>query len=478
MRRSRNAGRVQEGIALGRTYCLKIVLVAFVLALGGCFTFPEVIKDVRELPQDHRVYTARYASVFNLVTDENQQAMDGQYNAQFFSPWHLEKSNHTLEEVVFEFKKYGERLGYGENGRKHTKAWMKSLAANARLRDYPNAGFTAITVNNTDFRVLPTKKPHFYSFDHSDGYPFDNFQNSGVAVNTPLYISHVSKDKAWYLAESCFAFGWIPARSVATVDHDFIRAWETGRYAAIIRDKMPVYDAAGMFLFRLPLGSVFPLAEPAAEGSRGMGICVAVRDRKGKAVVRNVIVPKETAAVKPLKLNAPNMARLANELINEPYGWGGMYQNRDCSSMVRDLFAPFGLWLPRNSGDQAKKTGLFIDLANLSRQEKETAIAKKGIPYLTLIWRPGHIMLYMGEYEGRALIFHNLWSVRTRDLLGRKGRKVVGHAAITTLQPGKELRVIDLPGDDLLTHISGMTLLVSPAESGTVARSPAAGISP
>jgi cell wall-associated NlpC family hydrolase len=457
-----------------------MVLVVFVLALGGCFTFPDIIRDVRELPQDHRVYTARYASGFELVTDEDQRNMDERYNTQFFSPWHLGKSAHTLDEAVFEFKKYREHLGYGENGRRHTVAWMKSLAANARLKDYPNGGFMAITVDNTDFRVVPTSKPHFNSFEHADGYPFDNFQNSGVAVNTPVYISHVSRDKAWYLAESSFAFGWIPARNVATVDQNFIRTWEAGRYAVIIKDKAPVYNDAGVFLFKLPLGSVFPLAVPATgDGENGITLLVAVADRKGKAAVQNVAVRKEMAAVKPIKLNEANMARLANELINEPYGWGGMYQNRDCSSMVRDLFAPFGLWLPRNSGDQAKKSGgLFIDLAKLSSQEKETLIMKKGIPYLTLVWRPGHIMLYTGEYGGKALIFHNLWSIRTRDLLGRKGRKVVGHAAITTLRPGKELRIIDLPGDDLLANISGMTLLVHPPETGAAPKISGTGISP
>ncbi len=457
-----------------KRYCLRIVLVFFVLALGGCFTFPDIIRDVRDLPQDHRVYIAKYASVFDPVSDEDQRNMDGRYNSQFFSPWHLEKSNHTLDEAVFEFKKYRKDLGYGENGRKHTKAWMKSLAANARLQDYPNGGFLAITVDNTDFRVVPTLKPHFNSFEHADGYPFDNFQNSGVAVNTPIYISHVSKDKAWFLAESSFAFGWIPARSAATVDQNFIRSWEAGRYAVIVKDKMPLYDDAGTFLFKPPLGSVFPLI---GEEGNGIRMLVAVGE-KGNAAVRNVVVSKELAAVKPMKLNAANMTRLTNELINEPYGWGGMYQNRDCSSMVRDLFSPFGLWLPRNSGDQAKKGGLFIDLANRSREEKESLIMKRGIPYLTLIWRPGHIMLYMGEHGGKPLVFHNLWSIRTRDLFGRKGKKVVGHAAITTLRPGKELRIIDLPGDDLLAHVSGMTLLIQPPETGAALKVSGAGISP
>jgi cell wall-associated NlpC family hydrolase len=65
---------------------------------------------------------------------------------------------------------------------------------------------------------------------------------------------------------------------------------------------------------------------------------------------------------------------MANELIGEAYGWGGLYQNRDCSAMVRDMFSPFGIWLPRHSEDQAREGGEFIDLTTFSPEEKEKVI--------------------------------------------------------------------------------------------------------
>jgi cell wall-associated NlpC family hydrolase len=162
-------------------------------------------------------------------------------------------------------------------------------------------------------------------------------------------------------------------------------------------------------------------------------------------------------------MTAENMAAIANELVNEPYGWGGLHGNRDCSAMVRDLFAPFGIWLPRNSAHQAKQGGSFIDLSDLSADEKEGVILAQGVPYLTLLWRPGHIMLYIGSYEGEPLVFHNMWGISTRDLLGRRGRRIVGHAAITTLHPGRELFGYDAASADLKKNIIGMTLLVRPS---------------
>ena len=113
--------------------------------------------------------------------------------------------------------------------------------------------------------------------------------------------------------------------------------------------------------------------------------------------------------------------------------------------MIRDLFTPFGLWLPRNSKEQAE-AGRFISIRNLSPAEKEAQIIRQGMPWRTLLWTPGHIMLYIGVHQGQPLIFHNFWSIRTQDADGNKGKLIVGQAAVTTLHPGRELSGRDLPG--------------------------------
>jgi hypothetical protein len=188
---------------------------------------------------------------------------------------------------------------------------------------------------------------------------------------------------------------------------------------------------------------------------------VARLDGQRSAQVRQATIPKHSAVIQPLPVTTANIARTANELIHKAYGWGGLYRNRDCSSMLKDLFTPFGIWLPRHSSHQALEGGGFIDLSSLTPEAREKMILQYGVPFLTLIWVKGHIMLYIGSVQGRAMVFHNLWGIKTRDLWGREGRKVVGHAAITTLHPGAELPDIDLPTGDLLTKVEGITLLVA-----------------
>ena len=133
--------------------------------------------------------------------------------------------------------------------------------------------------------------------------------------------------------------------------------------------------------------------------------------------------------------------------------------------MTRDLFAPFGLWLPRNSGEQAG-AGKFISFKNLPDAEKEALIVRQGIPWRTLLWTPGHIMLYIGIHQGKPLIFHNFWSIKTRDAQGRRGRIIIGHAAVTTLHPGRELPDLDLPRADILHGLEGLVLLGTPPTEG------------
>ena len=127
--------------------------------------------------------------------------------------------------------------------------------------------------------------------------------------------------------------------------------------------------------------------------------------------------------------------------------------------MTRDFFTVFGIWLPRHSQDQVKEAVTYIDLQGLPPEEKEKIIIEKGIPYLSLLWRKGHVMLYIGQKDGRALIFHNIWGIRTKDLQGREGRKIIGQAVITTLQPGQELIDIDSPAGSLLDNIAAMNIL-------------------
>jgi cell wall-associated NlpC family hydrolase len=455
---------------------MKIKFVCFVLIffLTSCCLpsqemIPDTIKDVRDLPQDHTSYVKEAPPEKLILPREIQVKMNDDYDKTYFSVWHILQPAHaTPEKISNIFKKFSVSLGYGENKKKHSLAWLKKLQQNSSLDRYPNTLQLAITTRNTNLRMLPTQGPHFYSPDGDiAGWPFDNLQISSVTANTPLVIFHLSADKSWALVETSFAFGWMPVEDYAHVDDNFIKTWESGHYAVVIKDKTSIFDADGNFSLRTSIGQIFPLVN---ETPDKLEILIAVPDKNSYAVIKHGFVSRQIIEQKPLSFTYVNAVKIANELIDEPYGWGGLYGNRDCSAMTRDFFAPFGIWLPRHSSDQAKKSGIFIDLQDIDPEQKEKIILGQGIPYLSLLWRKGHIMLYIGEQDGRALIFHNVWGLRTRTCAGKETRKIIGKAVITTLRPGAELCGLDPQEGLLLKTIAGMTVLMPEKQSQQISQ--------
>ena len=227
----------------------------------------------------------------------------------------------------------------------------------------------------------------------------------------------------------------------------------------LVRDGVSIFDRTGTFRFRTHVGAIFPRTD-AADDPMEVHVAVAGPDRKASAVP--ALLAKADAAAIPLALTPRNVATLANRMLGQPYGWGGLHENRDCSATTRDLFIPFGLWLPRDSADQAK-AGTVIPLASLPGAEKERVILERGVPFLSLVRSAGHIMLYVGRHDGRALVLHNTWGIRVRDRAGGPdapdGRVMLGRCAITTLQPGIEMPDLVLPQGDLRNRVESLVLL-------------------
>jgi cell wall-associated NlpC family hydrolase len=410
------------------------------------------IEDLRRLPQDASYYLDAKARA-PLVSPEaariyGQACLDAQ-----FGPWRREAPGNPRARALWAFRKVGKR---------HPAGLAAQLAPLADIKHYPNTRRKGITLVNTSLRALPTSAPRYNGQATASGeLAFDFLQNSAVWANTPVFISHTSKDGAWVLAEAPFSHGWMPAADVAFVDEAFMRAFETGTYAAVVKDNVPVTGDACPLGLTARIGTIYPVASAAGDGFTAYA---AARGEGGYARLVSVHFSKDQAAAMPLAATPANIASVANQFMGETYGWGGTNGHRDCSATMRDLFLPFGIWLPRNSAAQARH-GAFIPLSGLSAEEKEKTILAQGVPYFTLIWLKGHIMLYIGQKGGHPLVFHDVWGVRTFEPDGSSGREVIGKTVITTLWAGKELQNVR-PDKLLINRVEGMTLL-APAEAGT-----------
>ena len=411
-----------------------------------------VIRDLTALSQNPLSYLTAGEENKPMLPKATIDRLNRESDALYFSPWHQKKPYHGIKHAAWGVKKYADNPGYDKNGRIRPQRWIENIIKNAPIDDYPKDIFPAIAVNDTHFRILPTQERHSNLPLHDPN--FDNFQQSTAPAGTPLLVTLTSLDRKWFLVETRHLIGWVKAEDVARVSPDFVKTWENGRYISVIKDNTPVSIDKKVF-YRAQLGSVFPRCTESAKETR---VWMATRNSLGNAVLSKASIPANRTALKPLPFTPRNVASIARELIGGKYGWGGLKGKRDCSSTLRDLFSPFGILLPRNSMDQAG-AGRFVSFLGLSNARKRDIILQQGVPWRTLLWTPGHIMLYIGTAQGEPLIFHNFWKIATVAKNGGKGRLVFGRTAITTLYPGRELPDIDAKRANILSGLTGMTLL-------------------
>ncbi|MDD3990949.1 MAG: NlpC/P60 family N-terminal domain-containing protein [Desulfobacterales bacterium] len=436
-------------------FCLLLILL-----LGACAGGPPgMIRDLVELPQDAGHYLQDTPPRFIAPAQQAERYKD--FRGHFFAPWHRDSPRHTARQVFSGFQRYAARPLYGETNLPLPLDWIEAMARRAHRSAYPCLHRPAIAVVHASMRVFPTHKP---VFDNpampGRGFPFDRMQNSLVPAGTPLLVTHESRDGQWALVETDWAAGWVRWPEIALVDEEFIAAYTAAALAGFWADDVPVTGLDGRFLVSGRVGMALPLA-PEQEAVDGCKLQVPVRDHLGRARLIKATAPKKAVHPLPFPATRENAARLLNALMGKNYGWGGLYENRDCSALIQDVMAAFGRWLPRNSRDQAA-AGRWISFQGLNRRQRERLIRETGKPLLTLFYMPGHVMLYIGQDPGtgRSVVCHAMWGIRTVRLFEKgAGRWVIGKTVVTSLGPGREFFPYGWPGRLLIDKLTGMARL-------------------
>ncbi|MDR3176102.1 MAG: SH3 domain-containing protein [Desulfovibrio sp.] len=426
------------------------LLVCACAKSGGDYTGPACL-DVITLPQDLSVY-AGAASARPLVAHEAQTAAAARQKEIFYGPWRRTRPTPGLRAQLRGDFNMRPEPGYIDGHSRFPAELWRELKENGNEPAFGQNAGPGITLRDTDMRAMPSARPYYLRPDlPGEGYPFDYFQLTSLPPGTPIYISNVSRDGAWMLAECPAASGWLPTKDVARVDEPFMREWQSLPLAAVLRDKTRIGES------EVGIGALLPIA---GEREAGISLYYPVTSGEGKAEKVRRALPAGAAAPVPLRLDAANVARIGNGMTGQAYTWGGLDGGRDCSALTRDLFAPFGIWLPRNSASQA---GAGNSIAGLSAGQKKEAI-RSAPPFRTLLWLRGHIALYLGEYRGRGLIFHNIWGLRTKDASGGcEGRAVIGRAVVTSLEPGLERPDLCPPGT-ILERMEKILILPAPGQ--------------
>ncbi len=401
--------------------------------------FPQKIKKVNDLirfPQDISLYAEH-----NVINQENIYEIQRQFDGHYYRAWAYSVAPICANEAAWPIRAF--KGGYGSNLKPYDPSWFTEMAEQSNFQAFSTLNQPALTTKWMNLRVFPTSKPLYKNpAAPGDGYPFDLLQNSSVAFNEPIFLSHTSKDGAWSYIFTNNASGWVETNNIVTLTTDQIEILKGKEKLFITEDRTPLRDSENRFVAYSRIGMVLPFMSENNESYKALSV-----DTSGK--IKELLIPKSSAHIGIRLFNKEDLTKIGTHLLRNTYGWGGMFEERDCSSMIRDYLTPFGIWLPRNSAQQAKK-GEVISFQDLNNTQKIALIKEKGVPFETILYKKGHVLLYVGTYEDTVMVMHNIWGIRTKDKEGLKGRVIVGRAIISTLELGADVENFD--SDNMLLN--------------------------
>jgi hypothetical protein len=259
---------------------------------------------------------------------------------------------------------------------------------------------------------------------------FDEAQNSGLDIATPVIVLHQTKDGAWLFVKDAIASGWVRAEKVALVSRD--------EFLSYVKRKDVVVTTA-------PQADIFLDRQLTKYyGTVKMGTRFVLKNDLGKAV-EIVLLQKGSGFLASSEVNIGFLTftpwviyEQAFKMLDKPYGWGDMNGGQDCSRFIQMVFATVGLVMPRNSGEQ-RQVGILLDgfKEDLSAENKEAYLVGDGVGAITVLGLKGHIMLYLGEVDEKPYAIHATWSYKEKMPDGQGERpRLIQRVAVTGLDLG------------------------------------------
>lgn len=319
-----------------------------------------------------------------------------------------------------------------------------------------------LTVHRVSMRNLPTALRAFPGKGLQD---FEQFQESTLFPGDPVAIVHTSADGEWFFVVSPRYAAWVERTAIAVGTRDEVLAYAApARYRVITGDKeRTVYtpEAPAVSETQLDMGTRIALAQlPPDQPVNGQGpyeawtLSLPTRAQDGSLQLQPALLQRKAdSAADYLPLTRANLIRQAFKFLGERYGWGHLYNGRDCSGFVSDVYRSMGVQLPRNTGDQAKspalKHRLFGAGDNHEARMRALAEARTG----DLIYIPGHVMMFLGRVNGEPYVIQDVGGLVFRDGQGKMRWTKTNEVSVTPLLP--------LLVDEKLSYVDAMTSLVS-----------------
>lgn len=334
-----------------------------------------------------------------------------------------------LQETLDDISKKG---WYLKDGKKAGQSFFKILKGNMNieaLADDHKAQFGFI-VRFADQRFLPTDET---LTEEPWNVNFDELQNSDLDIGDPVVVLHQSLNGKWFYAQSDVSSGWVKAEKVALCDSVNIKDFlSKENFAVVIKPKADIYlnPELTQFYDHVRMGVRFPMTQK-LQGV--VEIILPVRNEYGLLAMQKGYLKGSDVNESYLPYTPRNTITQAFELLNEPYGWGGMHGEQDCSRFLQEIFATVGIYLPRDSKDQAKVGKLIAEFDDkINDRQKRDSIVKNAVGGVALLPLKGHILLYLGAVDGQPYVIHAVWAY-TDKIDGKETVRAINRVVVSDL---------------------------------------------
>jgi hypothetical protein len=267
----------------------------------------------------------------------------------------------------------------------------------------------------------------------------------------------------WYFVRSWNTMGWVRKEFLATTTERVLKNFDENKdFAVVVKNKTAIMEGKKYYNY-FSLGDMFLFLPEKTD--KYMHALIPARNEDGTLKMRIMLIKEEDIHKGFVPYTKNNAIKLAFKSLNAPYGWGGTYGEQDCSGYIMSIFRAMGVTIPRNSFQQGKVGVRLLDdmpttaskTKNSNDTNKENLLKlealKNAVPGATVIYMPGHIMLYLGQVNGKYYVINSLYAagdiqaarvvVNTVDIMTKKGTFLNRSKSMQVYRADKEDKVIE-----------------------------------
>jgi hypothetical protein len=309
----------------------------------------------------------------------------------------------------------------------------------ARALQLQPADEIRVAHRSTPLRCFPTDEA---VYERAWDLSFDLMQCAQLRFGEPARVLGRT-DGGYLYVWSRYAEGWVRAEALtpplaAAAARAFL---EPARFAVVQVDRLPLHADASPtsrlvgvagFGLRLPLADAGPAPADGAENEAPLALRVPTR----AGLTAGWVLRRGAVSIGYPPLSRRNLVERAFRLLHSPYGWGGTGDARDCSRLMMDIFAAFGVELPRNTWHQSQAGTRRVEVGGMGEHDKAAAIEAAARRAAVLLYMPGHIMLYLGRDGDLLYALHLFSGYLTPCSGGGETMQRVNRTVVTSLELG------------------------------------------